>query len=52
MRRRISVPRPHRRRINHVADAVATATAVADAVLFALTREAAVNIDELRLSRS
>ncbi len=28
------------------------ATAVADAVLFALTREAAVNIDELRLSRS
>lgn len=28
------------------------ATAVADAVLFALTREAAVNIDELRLSRA
>ena len=28
------------------------ATAVADAVLFALTREAVVNIDELRLSRS
>jgi NADP-dependent 3-hydroxy acid dehydrogenase YdfG len=28
------------------------ASAVADAVLFALTRDAAVNIDELRLSRS
>ena len=29
-----------------------SASAVADAVLFALTREAAVNIDELRLSRA